>query len=370
MHNIGAGSIVSRDGDPNTGELLWSGWLMDGQTYLLKISNGADADIDYWFFQKDMPHPLLGTQALPAPPADVLPGTDPFHTLALDAGVNKGKLAPGQERWYSFARDDYDDATQEHSAFTLMFTPDDGNRIHRINFELFTAGQLHIWARGETDRMQNFGAGSEVSRDGNPETGERLWSGWLMDREVYYVRVRNDADVTADYWLFPGDIVRAELGEPTRQPPASSVVSAGTDPNHPLPLAMGLNKGSLNPGQERWFSFVRDDFDKEKIEPMALSLFFTPDDGHRVHRVNFEIFPASELGIWQRGDTDQLKNLGAGGVVSRDGDPNTGERLWSGWLMDGATYYVRLRNDADAIVDYWLFTADVLHPELGTLSAP
>jgi hypothetical protein len=38
--------------------------------------------------------------------------------------------------------------------------------------------------------------------------------------------------------------------------------------------------------------------------------------------------------------------------------------------MDGETYFIRLRNDAEIAVDYWLFTADVIHPELGEPSAP
>ncbi len=369
LRNLGAGSAVSRDDDPLTGELLWSGWLMDGETYLLKIYNHTDVNVDFWLFQDDVLRAELGEPTPPPPPVDVPPGTDPFHTVTLDAGVNTGRLTPGQERWYSFVRDDYDDVVYEAMALTMMFTPDDGNRVHKVGFELIPADQLQIWARGDADQLRNVGAGSVVSRDGNPETGELLWSGWVMDGETYYLKVRNDADVTIDYWLFPGDIIRAELGEPS-QPPPPSDVAAGTDPSNPLPLATGLNKGELDPGQERWFSVVRNDFDAEAFEQLTLSLFFTPDDGNRVHHVNLDIFPADQLHIWQRGDTDQLRNVGAGSVVSRDGDPNTGELLWSGWLMDGETYYVRLRNDADAAINYWLFTADVVHPELGELLSP
>jgi hypothetical protein len=369
LNNVGAGSIVSRDGDPVTGELFWTGWLMDGEAYLLKIYNSADADVDFWLFPEDVPHPELGGPTPTPVPVNVPPGTDPFHTLTLDVGINTGKLAPGQERWYSFVRDDYDNVIDEHAAFTMMFTPDDGHRIHRVNFELFTADQLHIWARGDTDRLHNFGAGGIVSRDGNPVTGELLWSGWLMDGSAYYMKIHNDSDVTIDYWLFPGDIVRAELGAPTPPPPPSDV-PAGVDPNHPLPLAIGLNKDSLNPGQERWYSIVRGYLSEQDFKQLTLSLFFTPDDGNRVHHVNFELFTANQLHIWQRGDTDQLHNFGAGSAVSRDGDPNTGELLWSGWLMSGESYLLKISNNADVAIDYWLFTADVLHPELGTLSAP
>jgi hypothetical protein len=369
MRNVGAGGIVSRDEDPLTGERLWSGWLMDGETYLLKMYNHSDADVDFWLFQGDMVRADLGESSPPPSLAEVLPGTDPFHTLPLDLSLNSDKLDPGNERWYSFVRDDFDEEDYESMALTMMFTPSDGNRVHKVGFELFSADQLHIWARGDTDQLHNFGAGGIVSRDGSSETGELLWSGWLIDGETYYLKVRNDAEVPIDYWLFPGDIVRAELGKPS-PPPSPSAIVAGTDPSHPLPLANGLNRGNLSPGQQRWFSVVRDDLDNEAFEQTALSLFFSPDDGNRIRRVNFDIYPAGQLHSWQRGDTDQLRNVGAGGIVSRDGNPNTGELIWSGWLVDGETYYVRLRNDADVPIDYWLFTADVIRPELGELLAP
>jgi len=114
---------------------------------------------------------------------------------------------------------------------------------------------------------------------------------------------------------------------------------------------------------------ARADLDDEAFQQLTLTLFFTPGDGNRIQRVNFDIFPAGQLHIWQRGDVDQLRSVGAGSVVSRDGDPYTGELLWSGWLADGETYFVRLRNDEEVPIDYWLYTADVIRPELGELLA-
>jgi hypothetical protein len=367
--NLGAGSVVSRDEDPLTGERLWSGWLMDGEVYLVKMYNHSDVAMNFWLFQDDVLHPELGEPSPPPSLAHVPPGTDPFHTLPLELSVNVDKLEPGQERWYSFVRDDFDGENYEAMALTMMFTPDDGNRAHRVGFELIPADQLHSWARGDVDQLRNFGAGSVVSRDGNPVTGELLWSGWVMDGETYYLKVHSDADVPVDYWLFAGDVIRAELGEPSQSSPAAEV-PVGTDPNQPMPLAMGLSRGELSPGQETWLSVARADLDDEAFEELTLTLFFTPGDGNRIQRVNFDIFPAGQLHIWQRGDVDQLRSVGAGSVVSRDGDPYTGELLWSGWLADGETYFIRLRNAEEVPIDYWLYTADVIHPELGELLAP
>jgi hypothetical protein len=70
--------------------------------------------------------------------------------------------------------------------------------------------------------------------------------------------------------------------------------------------------------------------------------------------------------MWRHGETDQLINFGAGMLVSRDGDGNTGERLWSGTVIKGETYLLAVENEAAVTIDYWLFDADITNPELGS----
>ncbi len=72
-----------------------------------------------------------------------------------------------------------------------------------------TAQQLLLRQQGQT--YLNTGAGAIVSRDGDPVTGERLWSGQLVNGEAYLVRIFNGSDVPIDFWLFPGDVERAQL---------------------------------------------------------------------------------------------------------------------------------------------------------------
>jgi hypothetical protein len=57
--------------------------------------------------------------------------------------------------------------------------------------------------------------------------------------------------------------------------------------------------------------------------------------------------------------------LGAGSLVVRDNNSLTGERFWTGWIVENELYYVQIRNGSDTHVDYWLFTDDVYGPELG-----
>jgi len=43
-------------------------------------------------------------------------------------------------------------------------------------------------------------------------TGERFWTGWVIDRTLYYLRVRNGTDYQMDYWLFTDNVYNPELG--------------------------------------------------------------------------------------------------------------------------------------------------------------
>ena len=95
----------------------------------------------------------------------------------------------------------------------MIMTPDDGNRIHNVTFDVFTVDSVKNWSPGNNTQIQNLGAGSLVVRDNNDLTGERFWSGWIIENEIYYVQIRNGADTHIDYWLFTDDVYGPELGQ-------------------------------------------------------------------------------------------------------------------------------------------------------------
>jgi LPXTG-site transpeptidase (sortase) family protein len=161
--------------------------------------------------------------------ADAEFGLSPFTALPLQDGRNVGVLAPGESRWYELVPGTAG-AFQRQVDLTLFFTPDDGARAHWVNFQIFSADQIAHWYGGDVSQMQNLGAGGIVSRDGNPVTGELLWSGWIENSETYYLQVSNGVGITIDYSLFTGDIVAAELG-PAPEPPPSEEVVVVPDPN-------------------------------------------------------------------------------------------------------------------------------------------
>ena len=136
-------------------------------------------------------------------------------------------------------------------------------------------------------------------------------------------------------------------------------------PAEPPSLQDGANVGKLAPGGEHWYQFSREDQDEKIVERMALTLFSTPTDGNTSHYVNFQIYPGGQYQIWDRGTPEDMVPMGQGQWVSRDGDPVTGERLWAGPVLDGDTYYVRVLNGSENVIDYYLITNDVENTELG-----
>jgi LPXTG-site transpeptidase (sortase) family protein len=194
--------------------------------------------------------------------ADTESGLSPFTALPLHDGRNTGVLAPGEGRWYEIASSP-DGVYQRQVNLTLFFTPDDGNRAHQVNFQIFSTNQITDWYWGDRSQMPNTGAGGVVSRDGNPVTGELLWSGWIMSIETFYIQVYNGAGVTIDYWLFTDDVIAAELGPASDPPPAaenSPEIGSEHEPVAPppldaeplLPLAAELSNDHMAVPAEIW----------------------------------------------------------------------------------------------------------------------
>lgn len=364
MTNLGAGQVVSRDGNPETGELLWTGWLVGSDTYYIQIMNGSDITIDYWFFTDNIINYSLGEPETPPAAITSEIGIGPDNPAPLMPGLTQGTLEPNSTYWYAFTHVDFSNEDRfQGRDFSMFFTPDDGNRRHHVNFELFPLSQVEIWQRGDADKLTNFGAGMLVSRDSDYNTGERIWRGTVVKGDTYLMAVENGTDIEIEYWIFDGDIYNPELG-PEAVPPPAPVFAQGAAPQTAIPLEPEKNKGSLDPGEEVWYSFSITDFDEEYFEEMALTMITTPDDGNRIRHMTFDVFTTEGVQYWSPGDNSQINNVGSGGVVFRDDNQLTGERVWKGWVVDDDLYYVQIRNGAEVRMDYWLFIGDVYRPEL------
>ena len=364
LTNFGAGMQVSRDGDYNTAERIWRGVVQMNDTYMMAIKNGNDVEMDYWLYNdEDIYNPLLGP--VPESPAALVfaEKAAPQTAAPLKLGLNKDSLGPGEEAWYSFSITDFDkEKGLREMALTMITTPDDGNRIRRMTFDVFTAGGVRDWSPGDNTQINNMGAGSVVYRDKNPLTGERFWQGWVVDNDLYLVQVRNGTEVDMDYWLYTGDVYSPELGEKTV--PKRLTAAPGTAPFAPIELEVGTNDGQLKPNEERWYAFSRQDVEKGSRVETIFTMIFTPDDGNRRRDVNIEFFEARELRDWAPDNRFNINNFGQGSVVSRDGDVKTGEYVWKGHLLGGDLYYMRVSNESDVTIDFKIFPDDVISTTL------
>ncbi len=300
--------------------------------------------------------------------AATVTGSAPALAVSLVEGANTGLIAPGGQRWFRFVPDRGGRASNLEKSLTLFFTPNDDQRVRRVQMQIFDESQLPFFYFGDASQMANLGAGQMVSRDNNPETGELLWTGWLSGQQSYYVQLANSNDVAIDYWLFTDNVLSHPLGEPSApmttvapsQVPAPPISS---NTGQPVPLMPEVTRARLESNSTRWYTFTPFDPSKQDVFiEQSFSLFFTPDDGNRSHRVNFKLFPTQNVEMWQRGEIDQLVNFGAGELVSRDGDPNTGERIWRGVVLQGETYLLAVENGSEVEIDYRLFEGDIIHP--------
>jgi len=362
--NFGAGMLIDRDGDDATGERLWNGTVIKGDTYIMSISNANDTPVDYWLYEGDIIHPILGPEPPPAPAPVFAEGASPQTAAPLIIGENKGHLEAGEEAWYSFSIANLDEKKFEEMALTMVSTADDGNRLRNMTFDVFTAGGVQNWSPGDNSQINNIGAGSVVVRDDNFLTSERFWQGWVNDGDLYYVQIRNGTGAPMDYHLFTGDVYGAELGEKT--PPIPRKPAApGTAPYAPVELEVGINTGKLEPGKEQWYTFSRADALTGTPVETVFTMVFTPDDGNRRHHVNFELFEGNQLRDWAPDNRFNLVNFGQGSLVERDQSLDTGEFLWHGYVLAGDLYYMRVTNESDAVIEYKIFPEDVINADLG-----
>jgi len=293
-----------------------------------------------------------------APEPDTLKGDSiyPNNPVKLLYGPNTGRMAPKTEHWYTFTPGKVDGKLIENFSLTLFFTPGEPNLARYVTFEMFTGSQYQIWSRGTPDDMEHFGAGSWVSRDGDYDTGERLWHGTVVDGDQYFVKITNGTNKWIDYHLFPDDIINTELGQPTIKNPKLVVddTPTGKDIGSPLVAHKGSNQGKLPAGEDIWFSLTTPNTNPDSFDflPYLIELTHKPGIGAVANYVNFEIYPFQEQQIWRRGDTDKITPLGAGSFTKYDEVHDSHTWVWDGHLVSNTIYFVRVRNDSFQEIDY------------------
>jgi hypothetical protein len=295
-------------------------------------------------------------------------GSSPAAAISLVEGMNTGILGPDQHRWFRLALDQRPAIVELEQSLTLIFTPAHDNLTQYISLQIFTADQIQFFDPNKPGQTATFGVGQLAANENNRGQAKLFWHGWLARDQLYYIQLRNDSDFAIEYWLSNQDIKPEVVAGPeTSLPAPPPAPEIGLDPGRAVTLNSDVRQGRLQPDTTYWYTFAYHDFAaEEKFRTASFSMFFTPGNDHRQQQVNFRVFSAGEIEQWQRGGQAEPLHFGAGMLVSRDGDPLTGERVWQGPVLRGDTYFLAIENKADMAIDYWLFDGDIHHAELGT----
>lgn len=291
-------------------------------------------------------------------------GVEEADVLAA-AGVG-GHLAPGEQTWYRYYPAGA--SLNRTDAVTLIFKPavQLGAEAMHAGFQIFSLRQ--VTDGRDVDTLAPIGVGMRVSRDGDPDTAEYLWQGVLPGADPYFVRVYNRTSLGIDFWLFPDDVVHLAIPEspPVTEgaPEAAETELADIEEDFPWD---GVAIGHLKVGQKAWYRWGAPG-DIGKRREYAFTLFFTPGNTVFADMVKFEVLTEAQRQARQSGNP--YVNTGAGAIVSRDGDPATGERLWHGHLVAGEAFLLHIVNGSDAPIDYWLLQGDIERLETEKYAAP
>lgn len=128
-------------------------------------------------------------------------GSSPYAAQLLVSGLNAGSLAPGEEFWFAYSRNDLGTPDAQSIILDLVFKPGGQRTANRVSFQVFTFDQVkaHLEAAGQPTSTE--GRGVLVATDYDDDSGERLWAGSVEAGEIYYLKLANTADLTVDYHL-------------------------------------------------------------------------------------------------------------------------------------------------------------------------
>lgn len=316
--HVGMGTFTTTDFDQETAERLWSGSVLEDETYYVRLFNNSSQSVEYHLTALGQPE---ANASLVRPASNVTPASVYESSLGLDTTSE-------ETQWLLVAAAIQGMSTEDAAAWLMM------------------ANNVGWFPPNDT--------GAGTSTTASTTTSD------TYSAQPSYVLPKGAAAVER------AETVYAEV---EAVPAAESLSLLDRYPNvypyAPLALHDGVNVGKLAPGGEHWYSFIREDRDAEWLEFMPLTLFSTPSDGNSSHHINFQIFTANQLKLWRRGTPEDMAPMGAGQWVSRDKDPVTGERIWAGHVIDGNLYYVRIFNHSSRLIDYYLITNDVINTELG-----
>lgn len=134
---------------------------------------------------------------------------------------------------------------------------------------------------------------------------------------------------------------------------SSAATDTGTTPASAISLTNHVNTGVLASDQERWFRIVPSKLGSTAQVEQSLLLASTPR--HLSQNVLLQIFEEDQLAQFEQNSL-QVSSYGIGRWTDELDDQPTGV-MWSGLIDNSKIYYVRVVNNNENRVDYWLFAS-------------
>lgn len=351
---LGMGVFTTTDFDQSSSERLWSGSLLKDQIYYVRLFNNSSQPVEFHLMALSQPLtvPVVERQARVLEPDT---GAAAMANVVVEPAASQVRV--GEAASPSILRPG---ATQEETRWRLVTAVIKSLPAEEAVAWLTMASQVG-WLPGEQGSAQTAMPAAQAA----PAAAE-LPSVSAQVPDAKAAEADASSQILAEHTAPEVSAPQAPAKAPEAKPVDLHELYPDVYPTTPLVLRNGPNVGRLAPGGEHWYTFVsHEDQDKQMIAKLALTMFTTPTDGNTSHLINFQIYPGNQLHIWQRGTPQDMVPVGQGEWVSRDNDPVTGERLWSGTVVNGDRYYVRVVNGSQQVIDYYLITNDVINTELG-----
>lgn len=162
------------------------------------------------------------------------------HTIQsarpLSKGINVNHLNPGEETWYVYSRDTFNDPAFSWISLALRFESEALISPDQANFAIVTHEQTGSLYQPKVVTDQVLGAGTPSPvQTSTPGVIETFWTGHVAEYEEYYVHVFNNSPFKLEY----------ALEAKVENPAVSGAIPASTN------AAVG-NPSTLNARQTAW----------------------------------------------------------------------------------------------------------------------
>jgi hypothetical protein len=126
----------------------------------------------------------------------------PQTARSLTQGVNVNHLNPGEENWYTYSHDSFDDPALSWISLAMRFESEALLAPEQANFEILAQKEADSWVLGPAAPADILGTGlSSPLKTANQNLNAFFWTGEVTDQEVYYIRVFNESPFGLDYTL-------------------------------------------------------------------------------------------------------------------------------------------------------------------------